>query len=30
MYVSIMIIFPVDGHQLAFDMTEHNYSVFGN
>ena len=25
-----MIIFSVDGHHLAFHMTEHNYSVFCN
>ena len=26
----IMIIFSMDGHHLAFYMTEHNYSVFCN
>ena len=26
----IMILFSVDGHHLAFYMTEHNYSVFCN
>ena len=25
-----MILFSVDGHHLAFYMTEHNYSVFCN